>query len=311
MTPVALVQHRDRQQLSQLPIADAQRKLIQMWLHGKTESTVKAYQHYITKFLAFLGKPLKAVTLEDLYDFAESLVELAPNSQKIYLSAVKSLLSFAHKIGYIPFNVGSALKLKKTADTLNERLLSENEIQKMIWATEEAEYRYGKQKQRDLLILRLIYVAGMRVSELVELTWFDVTPRGERGQITVTGKGEKTRTILLPQNIWADLIAFRGKAPDKAPLFPSRGGGKGKAPSGGHLDRTQINRIISAATLRAKINKKVSPHWLRHAHATHALEKGMNIGLVQKTLGHDNVSTTSRYLHARPDDSSALCFVNI
>ncbi len=75
---------------------------------------------------------------------------------------------------------------------------------------------------------------------------------------------------------------------------------------GRHLDRTQVYRIVAAAALRAGIQGKVSPHWLRHSHASHSLEHGASIHLVQATLGHSDITTTSRYLHARPDDSSAM-----
>jgi len=75
---------------------------------------------------------------------------------------------------------------------------------------------------------------------------------------------------------------------------------------GRHLDRTQVYRIVANAALRAGIQGKVSPHWLRHAHASHSIERGAPIHLVQQTLGHASVATTSRYLHARPNDSSSL-----
>ena len=65
-------------------------------------------------------------------------------------------------------------------------------------------------------------------------------------------------------------------------------------------------QIVKAAAKRAGIKGKVSPHWLRHAHATHALERGAKIHLVAETLGHSSVAITSRYLHARPEDSSSL-----
>jgi len=226
---------------------------------------------------------------------------------KIYLSAVKSLISFAHKIGYIPFNVGSAMKLEKIPDRLTERHLYQKEIQKMIFATEEAEYRYQGEKQRDLLIMKLLYTSAMRVSELVSLKWKDLESRDYKtGQVNVVGKGNKKRSILLPNWLWAELMEFRGSAEDTTAVFISRGGGKGKVKAGGHLNRTQINRIVAHAAQQAGINKKVSPHWLRHAHATHALKSGADIGLVKQTLGHDNVATTSRYLDVVPDDSSAM-----
>ena len=66
-----------------------------------------------------------------------------------------------------------------------------------------------------------------------------------------------------------------------------------------------VERIVTKAAVRAGVEGKVSPHWLRHGHATHALERGAPIHLVQATLGHASVATTGRYLHARPTDSSS------
>lgn len=74
----------------------------------------------------------------------------------------------------------------------------------------------------------------------------------------------------------------------------------------GHLDLSQVKRIVEATGERAGIQGKVSPHWFRHSHASHSLDRGVPIHLVQATLGHASVATTGRYLHARPQDSSAL-----
>jgi len=125
-----------------------------------------------------------------------------------------------------------------------------------------------------------------------------VQDRENAGQVTVWGKGGKTRTVLLSQETWAELRALKGEAALDAPVFPSR---KGK----GHLDQSQVHRIVQAAAVRAGIEAPVSPHWLRHAHASHALDRGAPIHLVQATLGHASVATTAKYLHARPEDSSA------
>ncbi len=144
-------------------------------------------------------------------------------------------------------------------------------------------------------MLRLLYGAGLRVSELTALTWRDAQDRGDSGQITVMGKGEKTRAILLSVDTWRELSGLRDA--DDAPVFPSR--------NGGHLDPSQVRRIVKGAARRAGITAPVSPHWLRHAHASHALDRGCPIHLVQATLGHASVATTGRYLHARPTDSSS------
>ena len=75
---------------------------------------------------------------------------------------------------------------------------------------------------------------------------------------------------------------------------------------GGHLDASQVWRIVRAAVRRAGLAGNVSPHWLRHSHASHAIDRNAPISLVRDTLGHQSIETTSRYLHAWPGESSSL-----
>jgi len=130
------------------------------------------------------------------------------------------------------------------------------------------------------------------------LKWRDLQERGDAGQVTVFGKGERTRAIVLSAETWRELQAIRGDAGENDPVFPSRKGH-------GHLDRSQVLRIVKKAAARAGLKGKVSPHWFRHAHASHALDRGAPIHLVQSTLGHSSVATTGRYLHAKPTESSS------
>jgi integrase/recombinase XerD len=147
-------------------------------------------------------------------------------------------------------------------------------------------------------MLKLLYAGGLRVSELCGLRWRDLQARSEaEGQINVYGKGGKTRVVLLPVTIWKELVSLREAAGFNDPVFRSQ--------KGGHLHPSQVMRIVRAAAHRAGIDANVSPHWLRHAHASHSLDRGAPIHLVQATLGHASIATTGRYLHARPQDSSA------
>ena len=203
---------------------------------------------------------------------------------------MKSLLSFGHEIGYLPFNVGVAVKLRPNRDSLAQRILEESEVAKLIEAAPDG---------RDRVLLKLLYISGARVGELCGLKWCDAIARTEGGQITVFGKRGKTRTILLKPKSWAQLMAIRGDAGPVDAMFASRKGG-------GHLDTSQVRRIVYAAAKKAGLEQKVSPHWMRHAHASHALDRSAPIHLVQVTLGHASVSTTGRYLHARPTDSSSF-----
>jgi integrase/recombinase XerD len=243
---------------------------------------------YAKRFMASVNKPLPQVTLRDFQAHVDQL-QGAPDSKRLAVAALKSLFSFASKVGYLRFNVAAAVRSPKCADKLAERILSENRVQRMIALTANS---------RNQLILRLLYGSGVRVSELCYLKWKHLQENGDSGQITVSGKGTKTRSIVLPLGLWGDLTGFRGKATDDAPVFPSR-------KRNGHLVPSQVWRIVREAARIAGITGNVSPHWLRHCHASHALDRGASITLVQATLGHSTAAVTSRYIHARPSDSSA------
>ncbi len=305
MTPVVVVKPRGKQ-LSHLAPVDAQQRLVQLWLHDKPQSTQKCYRRYAAQFTGFLAgvnKALAHTSVEDLVEFSEYLHNrgLAAPTIQTYIAAVKSLLSFAYKTGYIKQNPGAAIKLKKLDQRLHSKVLTLTDIALMIRLTERAEYRYKSQQIRDVLILKLLYVAGLRVSELVGLRWRDFTERDLTGQITVVGKGNKSRHVLLPEYLWVELMNYRGEAPKDAYVFKSRKG-KGLKP----LQRQNVDPIIKDAAVRAGLMEKVSCHWFRHSHATHNAERGTPVPLIQQTMGHADIATTSGYIHIRPGDSSAL-----
>lgn len=278
---------------SEVAPTQAEERLIEMWLYERSPHTADSYRRYARRFLTSINKPLHLVTLADLQGFGTSLKGLSPNTQRTAIASVKSLLSFANKIGVIPENVGRIMNFPKARDTLSERILSEEEV-KTILSLETS--------QRNRAIMTLLYFGGLRVSELCQLLWKDLQPRGKSGQVTVYGKGGKTRTVLLNADVFHQVEQLRGDANLDDFVFRSRQGDQ----QGQNLDRSQVYRIVSAAAKRAGIQAPVSPHWLRHAHATHSLERGAPIHLVQQTLGHASIATTSRYLHARPNDSSSL-----
>ena len=285
MEQYQLTFHREVAPSSQ---ADSDSQLIKLWLHGRSRHTQRAYASGVKRFYEFTGKQLRGVRLQDLQDFADSLGDLAPSSQARTLSAVKSLLAFGHRVGYLAFDVGRPLKLPSAKDVLAERILSESDVRRMI---------EGEGSRRNRTLLLLLYAGGLRVSEACGLRQRDAHERDTGGQVTVMGKGGKTRTVLLPQSVWQEIKSILwGTGPDD-PVFRSR--------KGGPLSTSQALRVVKEAADRAGFPKGVSPHWLRHAHASHALDRGAPIHLVQATLGHSSVATTGRYLHARPADSSA------
>lgn len=262
---------------------------IELWLHGRSEHTQRAYRADVDRFRKVVPKLLGQVTLADLQEFADSLEALEASSRCRCLSSVKSLLAFGHRIGYLPFDVGRVLRLPAVKNGLAERILPEVDLHRMLSLEPD---------ERNRVLLLLLYASGIRRGELALLCWKDLQSNGESGQVTVFGKGGKTRSIHLPDSVWKQLQQLRGEASPGNPVFPSRKKGKPLTESG-------IWRIVKRAGKRAGIAVPVSPHWLRHAHASHALDRGAPIHLVQATLGHASITTTGRYLHARPKDSSS------
>lgn len=275
--------------LGQVQQAETDHEAIGLWLHGRPETTQRAYAYEVKGLIQAIGKPLPSITLGDLQRYFFTLGNLSPASRSRAINAAKSLFTFAQRIGYLQFNPCAAIISPKIKNCLAERILPEAQVHAMITL---------EPHPRNQVLLRLTYGAGLRVSEVCGLKWKDCQEREGAGQITVFGKGQKTRHILLSASTWKELTGFRGAAGPDMPVFPSRKGA-------GHLHPSQAWRIVKSACSRAGIEAAVSPHWLRHAHASHALDRGAPIHLVQATLGHASVATTGKYLHARPGDSSA------
>ncbi len=260
--------------------------LIELWLHGRSIHTTRAYRSDVARLRVTIDKPIAAITLADLQVFADSLTGLE-SSRARTIGAVRSLLRFAHKTGAAPFNVGAALIIPKGRDGLANRILSERQVKRL---------RKAPASPRDLALINLLYEGAFRRAELCGLRWRDAAESDDGGAfLTVLGKRKKTRTVRISRETWATITALRGEALPEAPMFAGRNGA---------LDPATVWRIVSGAARRAGIEVPVSPHFLRHSHATHALERGAPIALVRDTLGHDSLATTSRYVHARPKESS-------
>jgi integrase/recombinase XerD len=207
------------------------------------------------------------------------------------LASVKSLFTFATRLGYLQGNPGIATRLPSVPADLAERILPEEAIHRLIHAT---------QNPRDHALLRLMYSTGARVGEIARLEWRHFQASQDNGAfVTLYGKGAKTRTVRVSSATWQEVGALRGDADPDAAVFRSRN-------KGARLGAAQIGNIVKDAAERAGLGGKVSPHWLRHAHASHSLDRGANVKVVQETLGHSSLAITSRYLHARPEDSSGL-----
>jgi integrase/recombinase XerD len=295
-----------------IPLGTTEEKLIELWMRlKKSAHTQRAYQHDLQLFRQFVKKPLIAVTLEDALDFVDHLDEvemvnkrgevkhLEDNSKRRLLNSVKSFYSFAHKTGLFLTNVLASIKPPSAKQAISRRILSEAQVLKML---------HLEQDPRNHAILHLLYAAGLRVSELCQLRWRQVVPRTDGIQLDIVGKGDKERHVLLGESTSQVLLPLREDASADMPVFQSRQ----EVARDGHykgacLDTTTIFRIVREAAKRAGISNwnEVSPHWLRHCHGSHAIDRKAPLTVVRDTLGHSNISVTNAYVKARPDQSSA------
>lgn len=264
-------------------------EVIRMWVSLKRQQTQQGYLRTIRQFLQFVDKPLVEVKLEDLIQWIESLLlrNHTQNTIRTKVSIVKSLFSFAWKIGYLAVDVAKLVKPPMGVEAIHERILEADEVKKLIAAT---------QMERDRVVLSLIYTTGLRVSEALSINWQDLKPLETGGQVTVEGKGGKLRTVLLSQSLWQQIQSLP-RNPKADAIFSTKFWNR--------LDRHQLHRNVKRAAEKAGINPHVSIHWLRHAHACHALKAGCDLDVLMRSLGHSSLTVTSKYLHVRPTEGSS------
>lgn len=257
-------------------------------------NTIKAYLGDIEKFADFLGgrKELQEATLADMREYLAAIADLGinPRSQARLLSSLRSFYSFLQLDGYIDNNPAELLKSPKTAMHLPD-VLTLQEIDDIINAIDLSK----KEGQRNRAMIEVLYSCGLRVSELCEMRMSDLYI--EEQFIRITGKGDKQRLVPISPRAIAELEAYfadRNRIEIKPGyedfVFISE---RLKKP----LSRIMVFHFIKELVEEVGIKKNVSPHTFRHSFATHLLEGGANLRVIQAMLGHESISTTEIYTH--------------
>jgi len=270
--------------------------LVTLFLKRYTDkkSTVEAYSTDLTLFGRFIQKPLRDVTLDDVLDFKNWLIEdkrYKPATVNRKLSAVRGLFAFATRKRYVPVNPAHPDDVTDAPveRALADRILPAADVLRMIDREPDS---------RNQTLLLFLYASGARVSEVCGLTWANVLFVDDgRAFVSLWGqKSSKSRTIKVDPGAADALRKLRGEMGDHAPVFATR--------TGKPLVRSHVHKIVRRAARRAGITRNVSAHWLRHAHVSHALDNGCPVHVVRQTVGHASLQTTTAYAHARPGESS-------
>ena len=266
---------------------------------GAAANTLAAYRRDLEGAEELLGD-LATADREALTSLAGSWADLAPSTVARKTSALRQFYGFLVDDGVRQDDPSAALPRPAARRPL-PKILSHDEIERLFALAEEEAVGDRPEKLRQLALLEMLYGSGLRASELVALPLAAV-PR-DAPLLTVTGKGSQQRMVPVSGRARQALsrwLAVRGE--DASPyLFPSRGGKP--------ITRIRLYQLVKELAARAGIDpKRVSPHVLRHAFATHLLEGGADLRVLQTLLGHADIATTQIYTHV--DSARLVALVN-
>jgi integrase/recombinase XerD len=275
--------------------------LLDQFLHylivekGLSQNTIEAYGHGLARFFEHLrGKKIQAVRDVGRFDVQGFLVALRKkglNAKSIArdIVAIRSFFRFLIQEGVLETNPVEDLESPKVARRLPE-VLSLKEIEQIL----EEPNQQTPLGMRDRAMLELLYATGMRVSELTRLPTNQVNLEG--GYVLLYGKGSKERIVPLGSEAmkWIALYLKRArgilsKGKESPSLFINR--------SGKPMSRQRFWKNLKHYAQKAGLDKRITPHLLRHSFATHLLERGADLRSVQMMLGHVDISTTQIYTH--------------
>jgi integrase/recombinase XerD len=273
---------------------------------GASANTIDAYRRDLEEFFAMMsarGRRQASVTTEDVRHYVTRLAEagFAATTAARRLSALRQYFGFLFAEGIRPDDPTAMVDGPRLGRSL-PKVLDEDEVERLLDAAREMS---GSEGVRLTAMIELLYATGLRVSELVTLPLAAVVRNPD--VIVVRGKGGRERMVPLTRPARRALQAYCDSRDDFVPLgarsiwlFPSHG-------KEGHLTRQRFGQMLKALADQCGIDrKKLSPHVLRHAFASHLLANGADLRSVQQMLGHVDISTTQIYTHVLDERLQAL-----
>lgn len=264
-----------------------------LWLErGLSENTLSAYRSDLYSYSGWLApasRDLLQSRPEDILAYLATLTGKSSRTSARRLSSLRRFFQYLAREGRISHDPCARVAAPRIGRPL-PKSLTEEEVESLLDAPDTA----TAVGQRDRAMLEVLYATGLRVSELVGLQLVQVNLR--QGVLRVMGKGNKERLVPLGEEAsdWVEKFIRQGRAellqgPPADVLFPSR--------RGRMMTRQTFWYAIKRHAVRAGISKTLSPHVVRHAFATHLLNHGADLRVVQMLLGHSDISTTQIYTH--------------
>jgi integrase/recombinase XerD len=266
---------------------------------GAADNTLSSYKRDLEDLHDFLVRRKKTLLTAEVEDLQRALAHLeaqgfAATSQARRLSSMRQFYKFLYAEGLRENNPTTILDAPKKGRPL-PKIMSEQEVTRLLETAQREASEPGPDQPsrlRMLALLELLYATGMRVSELVSLPAKVLDQEGRF--LMIRGKGNKERLVPLSRSAISTLQLYRAvrKTPEDSKwLFPSAG-------KEGYLPRQVFARDLKGLSARAGLKSAtISPHVMRHAFASHLLQNGADLRVVQELLGHSDISTTQIYTH--------------
>lgn len=253
---------------------DVKNKIItELKIQGKSDKTIKMYCYFNEKFLEFIKKEPSEIRTDDIKKYLAELLSKGNDPGTVALA--RSALKYFYD-NILEMNLMSKIKTPKKQRKLPE-VLTKDDIKAML---------DNAGSLRNKLLIEFMYSSGLRVSECAKLRVNDINLEEKTGLLK-SGKGGKDRFFILSERLVNDLKEyFNKKLDDGTYIFPG---------NDGHISTRAVQDVIKRIAKRTGIKKRVYCHNLRHAFATHLLENGTDIRLIQELLAHSNLQTTQFY----------------
>jgi site-specific recombinase XerD len=244
-------------------------------IKGMAENTITNYVNSVKKLAEFHRKSPLGMTAEEVMEFLsyeKNTKKLAPATIRQEIGALRTFFNLMDP-GNRAMDFYSDVKVPRHFPVLLDR----QEVERLILACANIKHK---------AMVALLYASGIRLTECVTLKVSDID--GKDMRVLVHGKGDKDRFTILSTRALELLRLYWRRYRPREWLFIGRCG---------HIGRRLLEKVVTDAAIKAKIGKRVSPHTLRHCFATHLLEDGVDLRVIQMLLGHSNISTTTRYTH--------------
>ena len=263
-------------------------------IRGLSENTVKSYRVDLEEWAVFLDKidvPLASFSADDAKGYVrEMMAEFSERSILRKLTALRTFFGYLERRGIVSSDPFASISMRKK-ETRLPSVLTEEEVKELL-SLPRASFR----EERDHMLFLLIYNSGMRIGEVLSVDIDEID--FPRRRILITGKGDKERFVFFSPSTVDEIRVYlarreeylreRGIEDERAFFIGKRGG---------RLPFSSAHIIFDEYRARLGWQKEFTPHTLRHSFATHMMDRGADIRLVQELLGHESISTTQIYTH--------------